>query len=108
MTNKSIYAAALDSELHHKDSLNRFCKLFDNIADAFEWMKKEHTEEEIVEILSKLGFDVEAKKTMKTTAEPEQNDTLQKIFKTQHLLNQKEADFWRCRLWKDPLPHQGI
>ena len=55
MKNKSLYAAALDSELHHNDSLDKFCKLFNNIADAFDWMKKEHTDDEIAKILSQLG-----------------------------------------------------
>ena len=61
MKNKSLYAAALDSELHHNDSLDKFCKLFNNIADAFDWMKKEHTDDEIAKILSQLGYNIEIK-----------------------------------------------
>lgn len=91
MGNKSLYAAALDSELHHNDSLDKFCKLFNNIADAFDWMKKEHTDEEIAEILSKLGYNIEIKPTVPKAIEPEQNPAVKKKFKKQCLLDQKQA-----------------
>jgi len=97
MKSKNVYAAALDSELHHNDSLDLFCKQFDSIADAFDWMKKEHSEEEIIDMLNKLGFKIITKKTLKADApseEPEQdnkNDFFHELIKPKHLLNQKEA-----------------
>jgi len=97
MKNKNVYAAALDSELHHNDSLERFCKQFDSIADAFEWMKKEHTEEEIIEMLNKLGFNIITKKTLnpennvENPETNEQDDWFHKLIKPKHLMDQKEA-----------------
>lgn len=96
MKGKSIYAAALDSELHHHDSLENFCKQFDSIAQAFEWMQKEHTEEEIIDMLSNLGFNIKTKKSMppepKSEEEPEKDDWFHNHFiKHKQLMDQKEA-----------------
>lgn len=91
MKNKSLYAAALDSELHHNDSLDKFCKLFNNIADAFDWMKKEHTDDEIAKILSQLGYNIEIKTPVNKIIKPKENNSLKKTSKTQRLLTPKEA-----------------
>lgn len=92
MKTKSLYAAALYSELHHSDSMDRFCKLFDNISDAFAWTQKEHTDEEIAEILSKLGYKIEVKKTMDKTVKPKETNVSKKVSKTtQRLMTPKEA-----------------
>lgn len=97
MKNKSIYAAALDSELHHRDSLENFCKQFNSIAQAFEWMQKEHTEEEIIDMLSKLGFIIKTKNSMpkeqtENTEDPGKDDWFhQKFIKSKQLMDQKEA-----------------
>lgn len=98
MKPKSIYAAALDSELHHHDSLENFCKQFNSIAQAFEWMQKEHTEEEIIDMLSKLGFSIKTKNSMpkeqtseEDTEESGKDDWFQKFIKRKPLMSQKEA-----------------
>ena len=91
MANKSLYAAALDNELHHSDSLDKFCKLFNNIADAFEWMKKEHTDDEIASILSKLGYNIIVPKPVDKPAKTTDNNVPKKVSKQQRLLSPKEA-----------------
>lgn len=91
MGNKSLYAAALDSELHHSDSLDKFCKLFNNIADAFDWMKQEHTDEEIAGILAKLGYDIILPKPADKPAKTQDNNVSKKVSKQQRLLSPKEA-----------------
>ena len=58
MTNKSLYAAALDSELHHAKSLGQFCDLFGGPEAAFKWMHQKHTEQEIIAVLRKLGYEI--------------------------------------------------
>lgn len=58
MKTKSVYAAALDSELHHCESINNFCKLFGGVEPAFQWMGQEHTEQEIIAVLRKLGYEI--------------------------------------------------
>lgn len=60
MTNKSLYAAALDSELHHCETLGQFCDLFGGIEPAFKWMHQKHTEQEIIAVLRKLGYEIPA------------------------------------------------
>ena len=60
MTNKSLYAAALDSELHHCESLGQFCDLFGGPEAAFKWMHQKHTEQEIIAVLRKLGYEIPA------------------------------------------------
>ncbi len=97
MKNKNVYAAALDSELHHSDSLGKFCEQFNSIADAFEWMKKEHSEEEIIDMLNKLGYNIITRKTLNPENNIEdkeqnnKNDFFHELIKPKHLLNQKEA-----------------
>ena len=97
MKSKNVYAAALDSELHHSDSLGKFCEQFNSIADAFEWMKKEHTEEEIIDMLNKLGYKIitrnslNAENNIENEEQNKADDFFQNLIKPRHLLNQKEA-----------------
>ena len=97
MKSKNVYAAALDSELHHNDSLGKFCEQFNSIADAFEWMKKEHTEEEIINMLNKLGYQIITRKSLAPENDNEnkdrnnKNDFFHELIKPKHLLDQKEA-----------------
>ena len=58
MTDKNVYAAALDSELHHSSSLGAFCDVFGGPEPAFKWLQTKHTEKEIIEILRKLGYEI--------------------------------------------------
>ena len=60
MKNKNLYAAALDSELHHSDTIGQFCDLFGGPEPAFKWMEQEHTEQEIIAVLRKLGYKIPA------------------------------------------------
>jgi hypothetical protein len=60
MKNKSLYAAALNSELHDSESIAVFCDLLGGIEPAFAWMHEEHTEQEIIVVLRKLGYEIPA------------------------------------------------
>lgn len=96
MKNKSVYAAALDNELQHYDGLGKFCKQFDSIIQAFEWIKKEHTEEEIIDMLAKLGYTIKTQESIPQQEDhnekPQQEDWFHKAFiRNKQLMTQKEA-----------------
>ena len=58
--NKNVYASALDSVLHHSDTIGQFCDLFGGPEPAFKWMHQKHTEQEIIAVLRKLGYEIPA------------------------------------------------
>ena len=56
MTNKSLYAAALDSELHHCGSLGQFCDLFGGPEPAFKWMHQKTHRTRNNRCVAKIGL----------------------------------------------------
>ena len=58
MKNKNLYVAALDSELHNCESIGKICDLFGGVEQGLKWIRQEHTEKEIIDVLRKLGFEI--------------------------------------------------
>ncbi len=63
MTTKSLYQAALQTELRTTSGINTFNKLFETVADAYAWLQAPHQDIEIIPILRKLGYKIPQKDT---------------------------------------------